>query len=304
MATKAFYKGKVRTFVVPFGDIRARAQRALDRNVPIGRGHPWRVYRDRERYDLPNWSRHAWTQNVLEALTKYPSLPVRHNPYKSRRTELLSESLMERLVKSFLNKHPQVTWQLPLVEVNDWPVTKFCRRQASIMKDEGLSEEESYQRVVEDGGGGGDWMGIWETLEHDRLNRLLQKVRLNPRSDRTIQWESNRHANRLAKGDGESSEAEATPSAEAPGNSREEILAKNSIVKEGISLVETYSLMRQLDLLEAAESKLSGTKLNSSRGDRFLKQAERYYNTKETAKREGELEILKRVLARRQARVL
>lgn len=285
MATKAFYKGKVKTFVVPFGDIRARAQRSLERNVPIGRGHPWRMYKDRENYEVPNWSKDPWTRNVLDALTKYPALPNRTNPLKDRKAGPLP---LEKLVKSFLNKHPHVAWQVPMVTVADWPVTLFCRRQLTLMEDKNLSQEDAYMQVVKEGGGGGDWMGVWETLEHDRLKRLVRKVRLNPKSARGFQWDAKLPFQKAAGSSSERDQAQ----------SKEDVLAKNSILKEGESLIETYSLMKQLDMLDITGSN------KGNRAEQFLKQAENYYKAKEAAKQDKDIDVLKQILEKKGAKVL
>jgi hypothetical protein len=83
----------------------------------------------------------------------------------------------ERLLKRFLKRHPEIVWRVPYNNFADtlWAPTQFAKRQAELMKTKSLSEDEAYQEVVKEGGGGGDWNGVWETLEHDRVKSVLKK---------------------------------------------------------------------------------------------------------------------------------
>lgn len=180
MASKAFYRSKKGKHMFPMTDILGRAQRALERGVPIGRGHALEIKQGPgEPTLLPNWYNHDVTTSIRDAMTLYPPMPIprcmvnqtvveqnRETPYK--------EFPIEKLLDKFLKRHPEVAWKVPNTSAKDWAPTLFCRRQWELMQKQGLAEEVAYQQVVLEGGGGGDWFGC--QLEHDPLKRVLKKT--------------------------------------------------------------------------------------------------------------------------------
>lgn len=186
MASKAFYRSKKGRHVFPITDILGRAQRALERGVPIGRGHALEIKQEAGLPTLlPNWFHHDVTTSIRDAMTLYPPMPIPRSmvsgawPASSRSSKQDKVFPIERLLEKFLKRHPEVVWKVPNSSGRDWAPTLFCRRQNELMQrgldgKRGMSEEMAYQQVVLEGGGGGDWHGA--ELEHDQLKRVLKKT--------------------------------------------------------------------------------------------------------------------------------
>ena len=122
MATKAFYRSKNHYY--PLNKIYKRAAQALERGVPIGRGHLWAIEEENAsgRYiRLPDWTKHEWTINIRDALAQVPTasnIPLK-TPQKKREYPIIP------LLKSFLSKHPEVAWKVPFESSSTWAPTLF-----------------------------------------------------------------------------------------------------------------------------------------------------------------------------------
>lgn len=78
------------------------------------------------------------------------------------------------LIRKFLKRHPNVVWEVPeekyaehrYDQVDTWAPSLFANRQLLLMNGNKISEEDAYQQVVREGGGGGNWHGVFEKLDH------------------------------------------------------------------------------------------------------------------------------------------
>jgi hypothetical protein len=178
MATKAFYRAK-RDHMRPLRNVYSRAIRALESGVPIGRGHPWQIPVEEGEFGrrLPNWKQHEWTLNVASCLKQHPPKLWADERKTLKDIRETQKKLDVFLIKRFMRRHPEVVWKVPYDSISGkhWAPMLFAKRQAQLMRTQKLSEEDAYRAVVQEGGGGGDWNGVWESLEHDRIKNALKK---------------------------------------------------------------------------------------------------------------------------------
>ena len=175
MATKAFYRAK-KSHIRPMKNVYERGIRALESGVPIGRGHPWQLTPEPgdTKRRFPNWRNHTWTKTVVSALKDNPpaAFGIRRDRSSMKEWTVRYEPLLEK----FLKRHPEVMWKVPYNPFSDreWAPVLFAKRWEELKFKEKLDEEEAYRRVVQEGGGGGDWNGIWNTLEHDPIKSIIK----------------------------------------------------------------------------------------------------------------------------------
>jgi hypothetical protein len=175
MATKAFYRAK-KGHLRPMNNIYERAVRALDSGVPLGRGHAWQLPAEpgdvRRRF--PDWRNHVWTKSIASALRASP--PAAWGVTRDRKHLPTLQVPEEAYLQKFIKRHPEVAWKVPYDPFSDkdWAPTGFAKRWRELIEKKKLSEEDAYQTVVKEGGGGGEWFGVWETLEHDRVKSVIK----------------------------------------------------------------------------------------------------------------------------------
>jgi hypothetical protein len=189
MATKAFYRSRQYRHSFPMRDILGRAQRALERGVPIGRGHWWQLPNpDRNQEPLlPNWFIHPTAMAIRDAMQECPPIAAEYQGIPRRKANVKRLRFpIEDLLDKFLKRHPEVIWKVPCTDPKEWAPLLFVKRQLHLMQinEKDITEEMAYQQVVMEGGGGGDWHKC--ELEHDLLKRVLRK---------TAQFQENAYSN-------------------------------------------------------------------------------------------------------------